>query len=145
MSSSHRRIRVTLAVVLLALLCISLVSWGCGLPPSLEGVYYDGFIGSSEPFYWVFRDGRVWLSDKGASNIAAGVFVRSNGVWILRGDTLDVILKPTPFGLRMISKPDSGMCKYLPRRGFSWLKSGESRNLTAPLGRTNPASTRGGR
>ena len=134
LSFSRRRFRIAWAFAFLALLGGSFAAWQCLFPASPEGVYYDPFIGSSEPTYWVLREGQVWLKEKGASNITAGVFLRSNGVWVLRGEpnTPDVILRPTPFGLRMISKPGSGMSKYLPKRGYSWLRSGECYDLNVP-------------
>lgn len=94
--------------------------------PTPDGVYYDQYIGSSQPTYWVFEAGRACLRERGAPDVPAGTYVRSNDTWILRGDPKagDVILKPTVIGIRMISGSESHMNKYLPRRGFSWLKSG---------------------
>jgi hypothetical protein len=66
--------------------------------------------------------------------MSAGAYLKSNDTWILRGDPRrgDVVLRPTPFGIRMISQPGSYMNKYLPRRGFSWLKSGDIKDLSPP-------------
>jgi hypothetical protein len=126
----------SLLLLVLILLCLGIVVWCGHYSAGPEGVYYDNFIGSSEPTYWIFQDGRVWLHEKGTADRPAGVFVRSNHVWVLLGDSNApvTILKPTPWGLRMTSVPGSGMNKYLPRKGFSWLKSGESYDLRVQPG-----------
>src|SRR6266496_387058 len=100
MNRIRSRLTKTLVLVFLAVLGLGITYWCCHSPAGPEGVYYDEFIGSSEPTYWVFRGGRAWLREKGSSDIAAGIFVRSNGTWILQGDPKAgvIILKPTPFG-----------------------------------------------
>ena len=113
--------------------------WCYHFPIDPEGLYYDPFVGSIEPPYWVFRNGRVWMQEKGARDVGSGVYVKSNGAWILLGNSNepDIVLKPSPFGIRMISKDSSGWSIYLPRRGYSWLKPADSSPLNQGRWQTN--------
>lgn len=116
-------------VLAFSLVCLGLAIMliSCGHPAKPDGKYYDAYIGSSNPTYWVFKDGKACLREKGIADIPAGTYFRSNGVWILRGDPSvgDVVLRPTPFGIRMVSAPSAQMNKYLPRTGFAWLTPGK--------------------
>jgi hypothetical protein len=126
-----RTIALTLVLFFLAL-TIALIS--CGRLAKPDGRYYDACIGSSNPTYWVFKDGKACLREKGAADIPAGSYFRSNGSWVLRGDPSagDVVLRPTPFGIRMVSAPSTQMNKYLPRQGFAWLTPGKVYDSSSP-------------
>lgn len=111
--------------------CILVWVWGSVRP---DGIYYDRYI--SGPTYWLFKDGKVRLTTPGEDGEISGrlidtggVYFKASGDWIMRGPANvsepDVILKPSPFGLRMVCK-DKGhpeWNRFYPRRGLAWLDS----------------------
>lgn len=106
---------------------------GCTLSPG--GSYYDKYVGSVDPAYWVFRNGNVYWRLKETPDELAGYYSKQGRVWILHAGPSNrrVILKPKLLGIRMISTPDSQsyMNRYLPRRGFAWLNSGRNFDPTS--------------
>jgi hypothetical protein len=101
---------------------------------SPDGSYYDAYIGSANPTYWVFEDGKIVLRERGIQDKPIGTYLKSANKWILRGNLEmgEVNLRPSVFGIRITSPTDSGMNRYLPRRGFSWLNLRKS--TVAPKG-----------
>jgi hypothetical protein len=109
-------------------LSVLVVCTGCISTPA--GAYYDKYIGTIEPSYWIFRDGSVYLHSKDFSDQLVGSYVKSENTWLLKRHSTDddVTLIPGVFGIRMVptngASPD--MNRYLPRHGFAWINSGRN-------------------
>jgi hypothetical protein len=105
---------------------------GCASTPT--GSYYDGYIGSVEPTYLVFRNGRIRCRTVGVSDDVVGSYTQQgkDWVWLGKSPEHDVFIKPRTFGIRLTTRTASMeyMDRYLPRRGFAWLTPG--RNYQAP-------------
>jgi hypothetical protein len=129
------RYRFAAAAVLLVLLVYGACEFTVLTP---DGAYYDRFIASSEPTYWVFRDGKVVLREHGAVDVPAGSYRRVAGTWVLEGDPKigRILLKPSLFGIRTIAPPETYMNRFLPRKGFVWLHTGLSGGSEPPLDST---------
>jgi hypothetical protein len=115
---------------LLALPALPLmICLGCASAPT--GAYYDKYVGSIEPTYWVFKDGDVYWRTRGAPDEFVGPYFKLGNEWVLRSteENGNVTLRTKLFGIRMISSSKPYLNRYLPRRGFAWLNSGRAYNL----------------
>lgn len=128
----NRRVPVALVTVVLAGCSVAWFLGHNSFTPS--GTYYDKYVGSEGPSYWVFRGGKVELhapgTDKDPGGICVedmGTYLHTNEGWIMRGGPTDpeIVLKPGLFGIRTICPSRSYLNRYLPRRGFAWIPVAE--------------------
>ncbi len=101
-----------------------------------DGVYCEEYYSPKQ--YFCFNGGRVVMKpvdpQAGTKTFdTQATYSRSNGIWVMRGavptepngQEVEVVLKPMPFGLRMVceSKNHPEWNRFCPRRGFVWAQS----------------------
>lgn len=94
-----------------------------------DGWYYDKYIGSIEPAYYVFENRQVHsvLGRHRHDDDFLGTYAKMGSEWVVypRGGTGSAIVEPGLFGIKLYDPAPGVIFQYVPRRGFSWLKAGE--------------------
>jgi len=109
-----------------------------------DGWYYDKYIGSIEPAYYVFEKGQVHsvLGSLRHNDELLGTYARIGSEWVVSswGGTGGGIVEPGLLGIKMYDPAPGVIFQYVPRRGFSWLQAGEMLNAGVTPGDHKNAS-----
>jgi len=91
-------------------------------PSSPEGVYYERST-FSEHYHWIFKDGTLFIQpEEEMPPDMFGTYCKSGNQWVweMGIPPTKVVIKPTWFGVKMISSQFIGSHQFWPRHGFCW-------------------------
>jgi hypothetical protein len=91
-------------------------------PASPDGVYYERSP-VSEHYHWIFKDGTLFIQpEEEMPPEIFGTYCKSGTQWVweMGIPPTKVVIKPSWFGVKMISFQFIGGHQFWPRHGFCW-------------------------
>jgi len=114
----RRRLGIGVAISIALLLVVFLFAVE---PSSPEGIYYERSP-LSENYHWIFKGGTLFIQAKQEPPEIFGTYCKSGTQWVWQMGIppTKVVIKPSWFGVKMISSQFIGGHQFWPHHGFCW-------------------------
>lgn len=115
----RRRLGIGVAFTITLLLFVFLFAVE---PSSPDGVYYEKSA-LSEHYHWIFKDGTLFIQpEEEMPPEIFGTYYKSGNQWVweMGIPPTKVVIKPSWFGVKLISNQFQAGHQFWPRYGFCW-------------------------